>query len=173
MKLFKNIFGKRAGQQELLIPAPSQKLFVETEPPTVGSENKQEKAIAIFLDENHFAAGLYAGYHLHCHDGLKIHLGQLRARFREAVDALTGGLEKLVIEKEMIQIQIGDMMPSQKQCLDVSIDQDKKTIEEAKFQKVLSIDDEGWISSAVSSFKLGYQKGMMDYFNEKDFFKAL
>lgn len=173
MSLFNNIFGKKTSPQEQFQPVPSQSLFIETEAPVPVSEKKREDAITLFLEENHFAAGLYAGYNLHCHDGLKIHLGQLRARFREAVDSLTGSLEKLVIEKEMIQIQIGDMMPSQKQCLDVSIDLDKKTIEEAKFQKVLSIDDEGWISSAVNSFKLGYQKGMMDYFNEKDFFKAL
>jgi hypothetical protein len=174
MRLFKNLFQKKDGQQQPETVIPTQELFIDNEAPrSFETEKKLGSPIFTFLDENHFSAGLFAGYHLHCHDGLKSHLSQLRARFREAVDSLIGSLENQLTEKEMMSIQIGDMMPSQKQCLLVSLDLTKKQIEEAKLQKVLSIDDEGWISSAVNSFKLGFQKGMMDHFNEKDFFKEL
>jgi hypothetical protein len=173
MKLFKKIFQKKIDAQQEIGKIPDATLFLESEPPEEKNGHELPSEVTAFLNENHFSAGLSAGYQLHCHDGLLFHLIDMRTRFRRCADYQIVDLQNQIFDKEMIGIQLGDLLPSQKHCLELSLDRNRQQIEEVKKQKELSVDDEGWISGAVSSFKLGFQKGMIDYFNEKEFFKSL
>lgn len=158
-------------QTNNLPPFPEKDLFIETKSPNNEQPPaKKESAVRQFLNKNHFLDGLAAGYEMHCHDGLTIYVKELRAKFRDAVDIVLAGFQQELANKQIILMQIGEMLPSQKQCLEVSIKQLQDLIEESKLQKVLSVDGEGWISSALDAFEKGYQKGMVDYLNEKDFF---
>jgi hypothetical protein len=168
----RNIFKRKLNTTEEGSPeaCPSKELFVEQNYHAEEKNREKDSAVEHFLKMNHFDAGLHAGYHLHCHDGLKEYLERLRSSFREAVDAAINNSQKELLKLEIARVQFGDMLETQRQCLDMTIDHHKNIIEESRMQKVLSVDNEGWISSAVSQFKLGFQKGMMDYFTEKEFF---
>lgn len=173
---FKNPFRKEStveatmNQQDSMPPIPEKELFIDMKEPEENLKPaREESEIRKFLSKNHFLEGLAAGYEMHCHDGLQIHLKVLRSNFRDAVDRVLAGLNEELKDKQIVLTQIGSLLPSQKDCLEITIKSVQGMIEEAKLQKVLSVDDEGWISSAITAFEKGYHKGMLDYLNETNF----
>ena len=102
MQLFKKIFQKQRVGHQQQFNIPDAALFVENEPPEQKDRDEAPSGVAAFLNENHFSAGLSAGYNMHCHDGLLFHLIQLRTRFRQYTDYLIVDLSNQISEKEMI-----------------------------------------------------------------------
>jgi hypothetical protein len=156
------------------IQGPPASLFVDLVPPTqeLNIKKVQTNEVRDFLNKNHFLNGRSMGYQLHCHDGLDDYLSAIRTEFREAADQLIAHLSHELLQCKMTLNEMGDMLPSLRQNLQLSIEQIQNNIEEVRLQKVLSADDEGWVASAVRAFTRGYKQGLHDYMSEKDFMPA-
>lgn len=178
MHLLKKIFGSAKSNQSNMNQVtntpgfPEKNLFIDSTPPQgKDAKSNTDNAVRHFLNQDHHSAGLIAGYNMHCHDGLILHLKGLRSCFREAIDSFLAGIKKEISEKEILLAQLGDMLPSQKLSLEICLKQIQGIMEEATLQKALSIDDEGWVGTAINSFEMGFRRGLLDYMNENDFLK--
>src|SRR4051812_41544493 len=82
---------------------PGEDLFIDPKAPAEEQKTvKKESMIRKFLNGNHYLAGLSAGYELHTHDGLPMHLKELRAKFREAVDSVLAELQQELNTKQIL-----------------------------------------------------------------------
>ncbi len=149
MQLLKKLFGtsnskqSNMQQEKTIENLPGQDLFIDTTPPQKDQSLIKENAIKQFLDSDHYTNGIRASYTLHCHDGMALHLTELRNLFRKALDNVMVVLKNEITEKEILLVQMGEMLPSQKQGLELCLKQIRGTMEETALQKVLSIDEEG------------------------------
>jgi hypothetical protein len=149
---------------------PSETLFVEQQPPVFYAEKPIEvKPIRDFLNQNFNSQGRKAGYEFHNMEYMNMHIQDLRSRFRSACDAHIQVLENDLMEVKTLHIQIGDALPSEQAILQLRIDKIKSNMEEIRLQKVLSVDNEGFISEAVQAYITGFHQGFSDYVAEVKF----
>lgn len=187
---FKSIFGKRSSADVTTADSstatlssmplatepqeyvPPHELFVDSTPPSRTSLEfaKSEKPVKVFLDRNYEHLGRVAGYESHTHDMLPVYKAELQTSFRAALERMIqlAEIDLLAIRTQVNEV--GDAIMSIKQNLDLRIQLLQNNIEEMHMQKILSVDDEGWIAPAVQSFTKGYRLGMQDFLQEKNFY---
>ena len=186
---FKSIFGKRSNATTSITDSstatmqsmplatepqeyvPSHELFVDSTPPSRTSPElaKSEKPVKAFLDCNHEHQGRVAGYESHAHDMLPMYKAELQTSFRAALERMIQLAEIDLLGIRTQVNEVGDAIPSMKQNLELRIQLLQSNIDEMRMQKILSVDDEGWIALAVQSFTKGFRLGMQDYFQENNF----
>jgi hypothetical protein len=154
----------------MLTPMPSEALFTDMNAPHAEDSNRKEvKPIGEFLSSDFKHEGRMAGYEHHNLQYLSIGIQELRARFRGACDKHIQVLENDLIEVKTLFIQVGDALPSEQQILQLRIDKINSNVEEIRLQKMLSVENEGFISEAVQSYTHGFHQGLRDYVNESKF----
>ena len=150
--------------------APLEELFVNEKHP----EEKIPKdngfgRLNKFLNSNHFSDGLNQGYIIHSESGMLLYINDLKCRFRMEINALDELIREIILSKQKQLIDLGEMLPNIKDQLKLEIASDEEMREELKYQKMMSVDGESWISQVLYAFEKGYRKGMLDHFSIKEF----
>jgi hypothetical protein len=148
--------------------APSQNLFVASEPPALIPENNGS-IIKQFLHQDHYSAGLVAGFNMHSQEDLSFQKNCLKCNFQHTLSSLQEQMQDELLDKSKKLIQIGDLLPTQKQLLGLEIRDINDKLEKMNIQKALSVDGEGWISGTLNDFERGYKKGLQDFITERTF----
>lgn len=118
-----------------------------------------------FLNFDHYSDGLAHGYLLHSEAGMELYIKDLKSKFRMEINALDELLRDVILSKRKKLIDLGDMLPNIKQQLELEIASDEEMRIEVKYQKMMSVEGEGWISQVLYAFEKGYRKGMLDGVN--------
>lgn len=176
-ELFKKIFQKNEPKANLetamiaTIPTlPPQELFVNNiHPEEQITKDNDFGRLNKFLNYDHFSDGLTQGYLIHSEAGMQLYINDLKSRFRMEINALDELIRDLILGKQKKLIDLGDMLPNLKDQLKLEIESDMETREELKYQKMMSVEGEGWISQILYAFEKGYRKGMLDYINIKQY----
>lgn len=145
-------------------------LFVEDAEPMLKNPIKKViNAIELFLDQKFEWQGYNDGYSHPETDYLDNKVQMLRSEFRLAVDKCMDSRRTEVGELKLHLIQTEGISPRLEAQLKEKVRQLEITIHELDTQKILSVGDEGIISSAILSYRLGFRKGLETYQREKLF----
>lgn len=147
---------------------PAQDLFVASEAPALIPENKGS-VIKQFLHQDHYSAGLVAGFNMHSQEDLAFQKNCLKSNFQHMLSSLQEQMQDELLDKSRKLVQIGDLLPTQKQLLGLEIKDINDKLEKMNIQKALSVDGEGWISGALNDFERGYKSGLQDFIAERAF----
>lgn len=164
-------FAKKSRIAESKNIEPSMDLFADFNSPNndISDDKKPEKPVKEFLDRDFENQGRRAGYEYHVHDMLPIFLSDIRSSFRASLERMIQIVELDLLGIQTQKNELGDAIPSMCENLKLRIKLLESNIEEMRMQKILSVDDEGWISPTIQAFTIGYRLGMHDYFQEKSF----
>ena len=153
-------------------PAPmvNETLFVENNAPVVEDALVRPlSALQQFLEVNYELIGFNEGYRSGNAENQDRILGQIRADFRLVVDR---EIDRLRNDAHEIKVQLHRVVgisPLLERQLTERLSQIEAKIHELDVQKVLSVEDEGFISVAVTHFRSGYLRGVEQYLAEKFF----
>jgi hypothetical protein len=151
-------------------PMVNETLFVEHNAPV--SEETPARPVSLlqqFLGVNYELIGFNEGYRSGNPENQDRVLSQIRADFRLVVDK---EIDKLRSDAHEIRVQlprvVGISPLLEKQLLE-RLAQVEAKIHELDVQKVLSVEDEGFVSVAVTHFRSGYLRGLEQYLSERFF----
>lgn len=148
----------------------NQQLFVDENPPlTESGSAKTVNAIEAFLDQNFEWQGYSEGYAHPETEYLDSKLKVLRSDFRLAVDKCMDARRTELGEVKMHLIDTEGISTRLEAKLKEKISQLEVTIHELDTQKILSLENEGFISGAAHAYRLGFIKGLERYQMEKLF----
>lgn len=171
--LFERMFGKNKVQSsvepvvtQIAQAPPAQELFVndfqpEEKPPTEDGFSKLSK----FLKYDHFSDGLSQGYLVHSEAGMQLYINELKSKFRMEINIQDELIRGRILSKRKKLIDLGNMLPNMSEQLQLDVASDEEMREELKYQKMMSVDGEGWIAQVLYAFEKGYRTGMFDYVN--------
>ena len=145
-------------------------LFVdEQQPDLVSSPAKQDNHIQKFLEQNFDWIGYNDGYSHPETDYMNDKLRLMRAQFRLAVDK-TMEVQRIAMgDLKMHAIKTAGISERLELQVNEKIKQLEIVIHELDMQKILSVENEGMIASAVYEYKLGFVRGLAKLQEEKFF----
>ena len=145
-------------------------LFVEEQQPDLlSSSPKQENHIQIFLEQNFDWTGYNDGYSHPETDYMNNRLKLIRADFRLSIDKSMEVKRTALGDLKMHAIKTAGISERLELQVNEKIKQLEVVIHELDMQKILSIENEGMIASAVYAYKLGFVKGIEKLQEEKFF----
>jgi hypothetical protein len=169
----KSLFGTRkndttntaATAENITAVTPDLNLFVDEQHPEASNKKTGNGfgRLKTFLHADYYTDGLAIGYQTHSEAGMQLYLKDLKSRFRLEANALEELLGDMILRNKKQIIDVGEMLPNIKAQLQIDIDHDEKMLEELRYQKMMSEEGEGWVSSVLYAFEKGYRKGMLDY----------
>ncbi|CAN5456930.1 hypothetical protein BH11BAC3_BH11BAC3_07570 [soil metagenome] len=145
-------------------------LFVdEQQPEIVQTTSKQENYIMEFLGQNFDWMGYNDGYSHSETDYMEIKLQLIRANFRLAIDK-TMDIKRIELgELNIHVIKTKGVSERLELQLREKIKQLEITVHELDIQKILSVENEGMISSSIHAYRLGFVRGLEKLQEEKFF----
>ena len=147
-----------------------QSLFVDEQEPEVKVPvKKQVNHIEIFMDQNFGWQGYNDGYGHPDTEFLENKLKLIKADFRLAVDKFLDVKRTEHGEFMMHVIKTSGISPRLEAQLKEKIKMLEVNIHELDLQKILSIENEGIVASAVHAYRLGFIKGVEKFQQEKLF----
>jgi hypothetical protein len=153
-----------------ILPNVDRALFLdENEPETFITSDTKSTALDQFLEQNYESMGYKDGYAYPENEYLENKIKLMKAEFKFAVDKHLDSLRSEVAELKIHIIKthgISDRLEAQ---LNEKVKHHEMNIHELDMQKILSTDDEGFISSTVYAYRLGFIKGVEKYQQEKLF----
>lgn len=145
-------------------------LFVdEQQPEMLSSPQKQDSHIQVFLGQNFDWQGYNDGY---CHpdtDFMNDRLRLIKADFRLAVDKSMELQRNAVGDLKLHAIRTAGISERLELQVQEKIKQLEIVIHELDMQKILSVENEGMIASAVYAYRLGFIRGLNKLQDEKFF----
>jgi hypothetical protein len=147
--------------QEMNIP---KELFIESNPPEPKQiVDQRESKIAQFLNRNFRSMGTMDGFEYHSQDTLLHGKKKIRTEFLLIIDQEIDTLRQKRLKLKTLVISVLGISNDTRQNLELAIDEVDKSIDLLEKQKVLSVDDEGWVMNAIYNYHLGFIQGLNDY----------
>lgn len=145
-------------------------LFVEDEAPEIKTPFKKVvNHIEAFMDQNFEWQGSNDGYCYPESEYLDNKLKLIKADFRFAVDKYLDAKRSELGELKLHVIKTAGISNSLEAQLNEKIKFLEINIHELDMQKILSIENEGIVASAVHGYRLGFIKGVEKFQEEKLF----
>ncbi len=145
-------------------------LFVdEQQPDLLSSSLKLENHIEVFLRQNFDWMGYNDGYSHPEKDYMNERLKLIRADFRMAADRTMENKRNSLGDLKMHAIKTAGISERLELQLNEKIKQLEVIIHELDMQKILSIENEGMIASAIYAYRLGFIRGLDKLQKEKFF----
>lgn len=144
------------------------KVFVDNEAP--GSETNQingKNPVELYLEQPFEWEGYTDGYsqpNMDLHDQK---IRKIRSEFRKALDKTMDARRSDVIQLRVHIIETSGLSARMEAMLNEKVKQLESIIHELDTHKILSVEDEGMVSSAIHAYKLGFIKGVEQYQKEK------
>lgn len=169
------VINKETGAEQPFTISDSAKLvdknlFVdEEEPESQIPLKKQINPIEIFLNQNFEWQASNDGYSYPESEYLKNKLKLIKADFRFAVDKYLDTKRSELGELRIHVIRTAGISASLEAQLNEKIKFLEINIHELDMQKILAVEDEGVVASAVHAYRLGFIKGVEKFQQEKLF----
>ena len=145
-------------------------LFVDEQEPEIKTPiKKQANHIEAFMDQNFEWQAFNDGYSYPETDFLENKLKLIKADFRFAVDKYLDAKRSELGELRMHVIKTSGISEKLEAQLNEKIKFLEINIHELDMQKILSIENEGIVASAVHAYRLGFIKGVEKFQQEKLF----
>lgn len=148
-------------------PTISQTLFVDAEEPEVVESEKKQSSISAFLGKDYMKIGYHDGYLYPNADLMEANIKKLRSDFRMAVDQVIDEKRSVINELKLHQINTRGISERLEEELNQKAQELVNLIHELDTQKILSVENEGLIASALNDFRIGFIKGVEQYRQEK------
>ena len=163
-----------AGGPQLNVPKTSKlidrSLFVDDEAPELKTPIKKSvNHIEAYMDQNFEWQGCNDGYCFPESEYLDNKLKLIKADFRFAVDKYLDAKRSELGELRMHVIKTSGISDRLEAQLNEKIKFLEINIHELDMQKILSIENEGIVASAVHAYRLGFIKGVEKFQQEKLF----
>lgn len=145
-------------------------LFIDDQQPDMlsGSAN-QENHIPVFLEQNFDWMGYNDGYSHPETDYMNNRLKLIQADFRLSIDKSMEAKRMTLGDLKMHAIKTAGISERLESQVNEKVKQLEVVIHELDIQKILSIENEGMIASAVYAYKLGFLRGLEKLQEEKFF----
>ena len=145
-------------------------LFVDEQEPEIQTPvKKQVNHIESFMDQNFEWQGNNDGYGYPASEYLENKLKLIKADFRFAVDKYLDAKRSELGELRMHVIKTSGISERLEAQLNEKIKFLEINIHELDMQKILSIENEGIVASAVHAYRLGFIEGVEKFQQEKLF----
>lgn len=180
MKIFKSIFGKNNNNSQIAAANNDvtnysdkilEKIFVDENPPEAVKEetSKPESKIQIFLKQDYKAMGWKDGYEHGTQELFEVVCKELKSEFLLMLDEVIEE-KKMIISKMTVKlIEIGSISETTNSLLKQQLEEVRESINELKNQKLLSVDEEGWVMKVIHSYNDGFKRGLDNKIMEEDF----
>ncbi|WP_420378784.1 hypothetical protein [Gilvibacter sp.] len=153
---------------------PDENIFRDNQPPQpfVNSSAKgRPSQISEFLNRDYLHAGKRDGYLNHSSEDRELAKKGIRASYLNLLDQVMQELERnsLELTNQLHKVgEFGDVRSSLESTLTALSDQ----MSSLKLQKELTVDEEGWLMSALYDYDMGYAQGVNDYVAERNFLET-
>lgn len=145
-------------------------LFIDNQPPAEEKDNnKTINPLEEFLAQNYEWNGYNDGYEIPDSEYLENKLKLIKSDFRIAIDKCIDMKRNEVGEMKLHLIQILGISERLETQLNERIRQIEEIVHVLDTQKILSIEDEGFVASAIQSYRIGFVKGLEKFQHEKLF----
>jgi len=153
-----------------MLPIVDRAIFIdENEPGPFITSGIKSTALDQFLEKDYEGMGYKDGYAYPENEYLENKIKLMKADFKFAVDKHLDNLRSEVGELKIHIIKTHGISERLEAQLNEKVKQHEININELDMQKILSTDDEGFISSTVYAYRLGFIKGVEKYQQEKLF----
>jgi hypothetical protein len=164
----KNISETNTQETNSLIKEVNQNLFADNEEPEATNDDQiQLSPNEEFLNQNFEVVGYNDGYFYPDNEYFENKMKLIRADFRLAIDKSidvkrieVGELKLHIIKTKGISFKLESQLIEREKLLEACI-------HELDTQKILSIENEGIIASAIHSYRIGFIKGIERFQQEK------
>lgn len=165
---FRNI--KSVTPETLVLPKSVDKdLFLDEQEPESANNEKQQNHLETFLNQNFEWQGYNDGYSYPETDYLETKLKVFRAEFRLAIDKCLDIKRGEIGELRLHIIKTAGISPRLEAQLEEKVKLQEVNFHELDMQKILSVEDEGMVSSVIHEYRLGFIKGVEKFQQEKLF----
>jgi ethanolamine utilization cobalamin adenosyltransferase len=145
-------------------------LFIDNQQPAEEvDESKQSNPLDEFMSRNYEWNGYNDGYENPDSEYLERKLRLIRSDFRIAIDKCIDIRRNEVGELRLHLIQTKGISDRLELQLNERIRHIEELVNILDTQKILSIEDEGFVSSAIQSYRIGFIKGLEKYQQNKLF----
>lgn len=148
-------------------PAVNSALFIAAEAPAAAEEENIRSTVRAFLNKDFVQKGYDDGYAYPNADLMEASIKKLRSDFRLAVDLVIDEKRSDINELKRHMTNIRGISERLEQEMDQKIEEIVNLIHELDTQKLLSVENEGWIAGSVNDYRLGFIKGVQQYRQEK------
>ena len=172
-KPHKNESANENAQQDTIVEdelgnPPSFDLFVDPEPPkSVQQMNSKESGIKAFLGRNYHSMGVNDGYEYHTQETLETGKRKIRSDFQFVIDQELDILNQKRLQMRTLLISVSKISEEAKQNMDLLIDELNSSLDTLKMQKELSVENEGWVMSAIHGYHQGFIQGLNGYISDE------
>ena len=151
-------------------PVISETLFVENAAPeSQESENRKVSLLQQYLDTNFELIGYNEGYRSGNAEYQDRILSRIKADFRLVLDKEMDCLRNQANELKLHMIRVTGISAILEKQVGEKLSQIESQMHALDIQKVLSVDDEGFIAIPVTHFRSGFLRGVEQYQMEKFF----
>jgi hypothetical protein len=150
-------------------PIVNETIFLDNEEPSITELEGNKSAISVFLDKDYIKLGYHDGYLYPNGELMDGNLKKIRSDFRMAIDRVIDDKRSVINNLKLHQIGTRGISERLDEELTQKLEELYNLINELDTQKILSIENEGLISSCINDYKIGFIKGIEQYRREKIF----
>jgi|GEM_PF-1244959 len=144
---------------------PAQDLFIDNNPP-VQYDNTAVKAktkITAFLENNFLLLGYREGFEHHNSEIFEMGKKKILADFRLLIDQTIESKQSERLKLESHIIDVAQVCGNTEKKLQNTLRDLDRSISVLEKQKELTVDNEGWVMSAIHDYHQGFVKGTSDF----------
>lgn len=173
MNWFKRLFGINGNEKaensefnpEIEV---AEDLFIDEQPPKPETAiNQKVSGISDFLELDFRSKGYDDGYEFHSSEKMNQGFQNIRSEFRLEVDKVIDQKQKEILELKDQRIESKGISEELVEKIDSKLEHLDAVLQKLEQEKVLSVDNEGWIGKAIYRYRNGYVRGMDMYYQEK------
>jgi hypothetical protein len=148
-------------------PTVSQALFVDVNEPKLAESEQKQSAVSTFLHKDYAQKGYHDGYLYPIAELMEANIKKLRSDFRMTADQLIDEKRSAINELKLHQINTRGISERLEEELNQKVQELTNLIHELDTQKILSVENEGWIAGILNDYRIGFIKGVEQYRQEK------
>jgi len=180
MSIFSNLFGKNANRNnpvtESAVPGnnnnvlqveniPPAELFIDNQPPQFETKSSEQSTNRInsFLKRDYLSMGFNDGYEYHSNETLESGKKKIKAEFLLIMDQSIEEKQLDRLKTKNLLIDVSKVSEDASKKLENTIEELNISLNTLQKQKALSVDNEGWVMTAIHSYHLGFKRGTDDF----------
>ncbi len=170
MNFFRALFGPRTSEtnSSTTIPLagtpPPEDLFLDRTPPSPDVQElpEMDTPISAFLRKDYGGMGMHDGFEYHHQEHLQVMRRRIKAEYLALLDQVI--LEKRDLRRRLQDrmIDVASISDEMHRKLQLVLDEMHHVLDLLERQKLLAIEDEGWLMQALHAYQQGFLKGVQD-----------
>lgn len=143
---------------------PLHELFVDHDAPFKGRStvaSQPRNIIKDFIQKDYRQMGYKDGFEYHTERELQNGIRKIKADYLLVIDQAIDEKNSLLVKFKNKAYDVGGLDVSKK--IQNEIIRCEDLLEDLKAQKELSVDDEGWVATAIHSYRRGFVSGLNDW----------